>query len=139
VPPTPGQNVALQLSDGGRAALAVRAGPELDQLRGTLVRWTDTALTIAMKETRTIRGGVTPWTGESLTVSPALIVNVRTQRLDRTRTALLATIATTAAVAFIAGNGFGSGRRTETEPITPPSGPGPASVRISLVPSFRSH
>lgn len=138
--PAPGQELALVITDRGRAALSERVGPELDQLRGTLVTRNDSSYTLAMKQAVTLRRVSNTWTGESLTVSSSLVGSVRERRLDRGRSWLLAASATAAVVAFIATRSFLDGNRNiETDPSTPPTGPGPVSVRVPVTFPFRSH
>lgn len=138
--PVPGQELALTVTDRGRVALNERVGPEVDELRGTLVSRSDSSYTLAMKQTVTLRRATSTWTGESLSVSSSLVGSVREKRLSRGRSWLLAGGATAAVVAFIATRSFLDGNtNVETDPSKPPTGPGPASVRIPVTFPFRSH
>jgi len=138
--PVPGQALALGVTDRGRVALTERLGPEVDELRGTLVSKTDSSYTLAMQQVVTLRRASSSWAGESLTVASAFVGSVREQRLARGRTWLLAGGATAAVVAFIATRSFLDGNSTvDTDPSKPPTGPGPSSVRIPVSYPFRSH
>jgi hypothetical protein len=139
-PLVPGQEVALVVTDRGRAELSDRVGPELDQLRGRLVARTDTSISLSMRQALSLRSGSTTWTGETLTVNSALLATVREKRLDKGRTVLLAGGVTAAFVAFILTRDFlGGNSEVETDPSQPPTGPGPATVRVPLTLLFRSH
>ena len=138
--PVAGQELALAITDRGRVALAERLEPEVDELRGTLVSKTDSSFTLAMKQTVTLRRTTSTWTGESLTVSSAFVGTVRNKQLSRGRSWLLAGSATAAAVAFIATRSFLDGNsNVDTDPSKPPTGPGPATVRIPVSFPLRSH
>ncbi len=138
--PTPGTEVALLISDRGRVELGTRVGPELDQLRGTLVSSTPSAVTLRMREAVSLRRVSTTWTGESLTVSPDLLAGVRVKQLDRGRSALVAGGVTAAIVAFIITRQvFVDDQKIETDPSKPPTDPGSSSIRIPLTFLLRSH
>jgi hypothetical protein len=138
--PVPGTEVALVVTDRGRVALGERVGPEIDELRGTLVGKTDSSYTLTMKQAVTLRRTSATWTGESLSVSSAFIGGVRERRFSRSRSWLLAGGATAALVAFIATRSFLDGNSSvETDPSKPPTGNGPATVRVPLSFPFRSH
>jgi hypothetical protein len=138
--PVPGQELALVITDGGRVALTDRVGPEVDQLRGTLVGRTDSSYTLAMSQAVTLRRESIKWTGESVNVSSAFVASVREKRLSRSRSWLVAGGATAAVVAFIVTRSFLDGNSTvDTDPSNPPTGPGPVSVRVPVSFLFRSH
>lgn len=138
--PVAGQELALVVTDRGRVALNERVGPDLDELRGTLVRTTDSSYTLAMKQAVTLRRASSTWTGESLTVASSFVSSVREKQFSKGRSWLLAGSATAAVVAFIATRSFLDGNsNVETDPSKPPTGPGPSSVRIPVTFPFRSH
>ncbi|MCA2984323.1 hypothetical protein [Gemmatimonas sp.] len=138
--PVPGQEIALVVTDRGRVALNERLEPEIDELRGTLVRKTDSSYTLAMKQTVTLRRTTSTWAGESLSVASAFVGTVRRRELSRSRSWLVAGGAAAAVVAFIATRSFLDGNTSvETDTSKPPTGPGPASVRIPVSFPFRSH
>ena len=138
--PVPGSEVALVVTDRGRVALNERVGPEIDELRGTLVGKTDSSYTLAMKQAVALRRSSTTWTGESLSVSSAFVGSVREKRFSRSRSWLVAGGAAAALVAFIASRSFFDGRsNVDIDPSKPPTGTGPATVRVPLSFPFRSH
>jgi hypothetical protein len=137
--PVAGQELALGITDRGRVALNERVGPEIDELQGTLVAKTDSSFTLAMKRAVTLRRISTTWTGESLSVSSAFVGTVREKRLSRGRSWLVAGGATAAVVAFIATRTFLDGSNVETDPSKPPTGTGPATVRVPVSFPLRSH
>jgi len=138
--PVAGQELALVMTDRGRVALNERVGPEIDELQGTLVAKTDSSYTLAMKRAVTLRRISTTWTGESLSVSSAFVGTVREKRFSRGRSWLVAGGATAAVVAFIATRSFLDGNsNVETDPSKPPTGTGPATVRVPVSFPLRSH
>ncbi|MBL0937343.1 MAG: hypothetical protein IBJ03_00500 [Gemmatimonadaceae bacterium] len=138
--PAPGTEVALLVSDRGRVELGERVGPEMDQLRGTLVSSSESAVTLRMREAVSLRRVSTTWTGESLTVSPSLLAGVRVKQLDRGRSLLMAGGVTAAVIAFIITRQvIVDDQKIETDPSKPPTDPGSQSIRIPLTFLFRSH
>jgi hypothetical protein len=137
--PVAGQELALGITDRGRVALNERVGAEIDELQGTLVAKTDSSYTLAMKRAVTLRRISTTWTGESLNVSSAFVGTVREKRFSRGRSWLVAGGATAVVVAFIATRTFLDGSNVETDPSKPPTGTGPATVRVPVSFPLRSH
>jgi len=140
VSPVPGQEVALVITDRGRVALNERVGPDVDEIRGTLVDKTDSSYMLTMSEAVTLRRASTKWTGESVSVPITLVSGVREKRLSRTRSWLAAGGATAVVVAFIATRSFLVGNSSvDIDPSKPPTGTGPSTVRVPVSFLFRSH
>ncbi len=137
--PVAGTEVAVVLTDKGRAALTDRVGPEMDELRGRLMSSTDTSVVVSMSESVTLRGVSTTWTAEVLTVSREHFSGLRTKALSRGRTSLFAGAASAAALFLVINGGLGSGfERATTDPSAPPPGTGPSTRVGTFAIPFRS-
>ncbi len=137
--PVPGADVALLLTDRGRAAIGDRVGPEMDQLRGRVVALTADSVTIAIAETVTLRGVSAKWSDEQFVLHRDNIGSVRTRTFSRARSSILAGTIGAATTVFIVSGGFGLiDRKIETDPSKPPVGPGPDTKVGSLIFPFRS-
>lgn len=66
--PKPGAEVAVDLNDAGRAALAPRLGPEVAQVHGHLLRRDGDEDLFAVTSTEFVHGGVRPWSGDTVHV-----------------------------------------------------------------------
>ncbi len=131
--PASGTEVAVVLTDKGRAALADRVGPEMDELRGRLMSSTDSSVIISMTQSLTLRGVSATWTDEVLTVSREHFGSLRTKVLSRGRTSVLAGVAGASAVFLVLTRGILTDpERVTSEPSIPPPGTG----RISRVGTF---
>ena len=137
--PAAGTEVAVFLTDRGRAAVTDRVGPEMDQLRGRLLSSTDDSVTIVMLESVTLRGVSAQWTEERIAVSRDHLGSIRTRQFSRARTSIVAGTVGVAAVVFVVAGGLGiGGRNINTDPSLPPGPPGPSSRLGSLILPFRS-
>lgn len=113
--PTEGE-VALTLTDQGRAAAATSLGSGIDRLEGKLIAATDTAYMLAVLRVRDIRGVETQWAGERVTVPRAWVANAYERHISRSRTYLAASAFTAAVAAFIASRALGGGGPTLQNP-----------------------
>lgn len=137
--PAAGAEVAVVLTDRGRAALGERIGPEIDQLRGRLVSSNDTSVTVAMRESVTLRGVSAAWGDEQLTVNREQFATVRVKALSKGRTGVLAGTMGAVLGFFVINGGFDiGGRNVDSDPSTPPGGPGPVSRIGTIHIPFRS-
>jgi len=66
--PTVGAEVAVDLNDAGRTALAPTLGPEVAQVHGHLLRRDGDQDLLAVTSTAFVRGGERTWAGETLHV-----------------------------------------------------------------------
>ena len=132
--PAPGTDVALVLTDRGRAALGERIGPEVDQLRGTLESASDSSVTLAVTQSLSLRGLSQGWTGERITVSRDQLAGLRVRQLDKGRTAL-AVLTAGVGVGLLTTFGFagagGSGESGGTLPPGPPPGPSTRAATLT--------
>ena len=135
--PVPGENIALVITDRGRVELGERFGPELDQARGRFVSRSGSGITLAMRETVSLRGISTPWTDEVVSVPASAVGTMQRKTLQRGRTAFLATGLTVVTLAFVASRGFlNQNSAVQTDPSNPPKGSDPSAIRIPLWLSF---
>jgi hypothetical protein len=119
--PVPGTSLAVDLNDAGRAQLENNVGPEVATVEGTLASVTDSAMTLQVARTRTLRGSVQPWAGESVTLRTGQYRLVRERRFSTPRTVVLVGSLTAGFVSFAAsrgllGLGAGGGTGGETPP-----------------------
>jgi hypothetical protein len=113
--PTEAQ-VALTLTDRGRADAATSLGSGIDRVEGKLLSASDTAYVLAVLRVRDIRGVETKWTGEQATIPRAWVANAYERHISRSRTYLVASAFTAAVAAFIASRTLGGGAPTLQTP-----------------------
>jgi hypothetical protein len=84
-PVEPGTQVAFDVTDGGRAALAPSMGPEILQIEGRLVGREGDDYVLAVSAIRTIRGGEQVWAGEQVRIKSEYVGPAYVRRFDTTR------------------------------------------------------
>ncbi|HVX41118.1 MAG TPA: hypothetical protein VHB25_16240 [Gemmatimonadaceae bacterium] len=109
--PQPGQDVSLELSDQGRAALGGRLGPGVLRVEGTLQGIQNDRYTLSVSRVTTIEGGTANWGGEHVDIPVNDVSRAGTRTLSRGRTALLVGVAIVGVGVFAAtrsllGGGF---------------------------------
>lgn len=120
--PSPGTRLVLELNDRGRVALGDSIGPSGDEVEGTITSNTDAAYTLRVVRVGYLNGQSNNWNGEPLVISRDLVGNVKQRRLSRTRSWLVGTGVSAAAVVFIATRGlFGFGSDGEGGGDGPPN------------------
>lgn len=130
--PPVGQDVALSVSDRGRASLAGRFGPGLAEIQGRLVRLQDSNYVINVSRVSQITGSSALWSGEESRIDRDLVGSVRIRRLSVVRTgALVGAVA--AGLAILTARGLAGGG---SEPPAADSGKSPISIRIPLFPTL---
>lgn len=108
--PQPGQDVSLELSDQGRAALGGQLGPGVLRVEGTLQAVQNDQYTMSVSRVATISGGTANWGGEHVNIPVNDVSQAGLRTLSRGRTALLAGVVLVGVGAFIATRGlFGGG------------------------------
>ena len=101
---TEGTQVAFDLNDAGRAAMADRIGPEILQMEGRLVSDQNGDYVLSVRSVRFLRGGEQVWAGERVTISKSHVGTTYERRLSKGRTAALTTaIVVGGAVAVLVG------------------------------------
>jgi hypothetical protein len=119
--PVPGQDVALDLSDQGRAALGEQLGGGVLRVEGTLHEIQDGQYVVGVGHVTTVGGGSATWDGEQVKIPVADVSQVGLRSLSRTRTALIAGAAAVGVVLFIVTRSFsGSGNPTVPDSGTTP-------------------
>jgi hypothetical protein len=137
--PATGNDVAVALTDKGRAALGDRVGPEMDELRGVLIAASDSSVSLTMRESVSLRGVSAKWSDEPVSLRREHIATMRLRSFSRGKSAIVAGGIGAAAAIFVISGGFSGGdSKIETDPTKPPVGPGPSSKVGSLTFPFRS-
>jgi hypothetical protein len=118
-----GAEVAAEITDQGRVALADSLGPSPDRVEGRLITAGDSSITLAVSAVSALRGDRTKWTGERITLPRSSYSRLAQRRLSKGRTALAGLIVAAAVVALAATlgiTGSGDGDANERTPTTPP-------------------
>jgi hypothetical protein len=103
--PDAGRQVALEITDAGRVALAPSIGPSIEQLQGRVVSADSAEYVIAVSQVKSIRGDVTVWRGEAVRISTPFIARAYFREFSRTRTLAVTAVAVTA-LGLLATKGF---------------------------------
>jgi len=99
--PATGQAVAITLNDRGRQLLGGRLGDLVERVDGSLVSSNETAVTVSVTRTKSLRGTVATWTGEEVEIVREGIRGFQQRQRSKGRTALL-TVGLIAGVVLIA-------------------------------------
>ncbi|HEU5218744.1 MAG TPA: hypothetical protein VFU23_08790 [Gemmatimonadales bacterium] len=73
VAPKPGDRLAFELNDAGRAALGGSIGAEVAQVEGLLVDKDNEGYVLSVSSVRTLRGGDQVWSGEKVRLNNAYV------------------------------------------------------------------
>lgn len=95
-----GTQVALDITDAGRVALAGMVGPEISQVEGRLISKENDAYLISVAAVKLLRGGEQVWKGERISIQTNFVSRVYERRLSRGRT-IAASATGAGAVLFI--------------------------------------
>jgi hypothetical protein len=87
--PAAGTRVQLELTDAGTDSLAARIGLHIELVSGDVMRVSDTALTLAVREVENQRGEREDWGGEPVTVPRRFVRDVEQRHLSVGGTGLL--------------------------------------------------
>lgn len=98
--PDRGESVGVRLNDQGRALLSGRLGELVERVDGELIAESDSAITLNVSRTRSLRGGHSVWAGEPVEIPRAGIMGFQKREFSRGRT-LLMTIALVVGVVAI--------------------------------------
>lgn len=97
---TTGSQVAFDITDAGRLALAGQVGPEIAQVEGRLFAVENDEFVIAVSHVKLLRGGDQVWKGERIRVRSGHVSRMYERRLSRGRTVVASAIGA-GAVVFI--------------------------------------
>lgn len=100
--PANGQMVSVTLNDRGRQLVGDKLGEFVEIVDGTIVLSSETAVTLSVTQTKSLRGIVAIWAGEQVELQKEGIRGFRQRQLSKGRTALL-TVGIIAGIAAIAG------------------------------------
>jgi hypothetical protein len=120
-----GAEVATEITDRGRVALADSLGPSPRRLEGRLVSSSDSSITLALTAVRSLRGERTNWTGERITLQRSSFDGLSQRQLNKGRSALAGVLVVGAAVVLaltLGITGGGDGDPSERVPTPPPQG-----------------
>ncbi|MEA3245508.1 MAG: hypothetical protein U9Q74_05070, partial [Gemmatimonadota bacterium] len=84
--PTLGTNIAMDITDAGRAALGGSMGPEILQIEGRLTRSDDDSYQVAVAAIHLLRGGEQTWAGEKVSVRKEYVSRLYEKQLSKGRT-----------------------------------------------------
>ena len=120
--PQPGQQVSLELSDQGRAALGGQLGPGVLRVEGTLDAVQNEQYTVSVSRVATISGGTANWGGERVNIPVNDVSQTGLRAFSRGRTALLAGVVIVGVGVFIATRSvLGGGTISSTDTSKGPS------------------
>jgi hypothetical protein len=105
--PVPGTMAQLELSDEGRFRMAAVLGPDVEMVRGEILRATTDSLVIATRVVETVRGSISDWTGEPVGIPRAYIGRSYARSLDKPKSAIAAAAVFAAFGATVGTRGFG--------------------------------
>ena len=101
--PAVGQQVGVILTDEGRQMVGERLGPLVERVDGTLLSATESAITLSVDRTYSLRGTESIWAGEQVEIQKAGIRGFRERQLSRGRTVFLTIGLVVGVAALIAG------------------------------------
>lgn len=87
--PAAGQPVAIILNDEGRQLVRDRLGELIEQVEGTLLSASGTAITMSVTSTLSLRGTQSTWAGEQVEIPNEGIRGFRERQLSKSRTVFL--------------------------------------------------
>lgn len=119
--PQPGQRVALELTDQGRAALGDQLGPGVLSVEGTLQGMQSDQYVVGVSRVTTISTGTANWGGERVRIPVSDVARSQLRTLSRGRTVLLVGAVVAGLTAFIltrslSGGGFLPSDTTSKQP-----------------------
>lgn len=100
--PANGQVVSVTLNDRGRQLVGDKLGEFAEQVDGSIVSSSETAVTLSVTQTKSLRGIVAIWSGEQVELQREGIRGFRQRQFSKGRTALL-TVGIIAGIGAIAG------------------------------------
>ena len=122
--PQPGQRVALELTDQGRAALGEQLGTGVLSVEGTLQGVQGDQYVVGVSRVTTINAGVANWGGERVRIPVSDVARSQLRTLSRARTVLVVGAVLAGVTAFILTRSIsGGGYAPDSSGITkPPQG-----------------
>jgi hypothetical protein len=89
VVPVSGQMVAIELSDRGRVLVGGQLGEQVDQVMGTIISSTDSAVTLSVARTVLMQGSTVVWTGEQVAIPREGVRGYRIREFAKGKTVML--------------------------------------------------
>ena len=125
VQPSPGAEVAFDISDAGRVALAERLGPGVTRVEGRVTDATTDEYAMRVSALSQINSGRVRWSGESVRLRREYVVRSEQRKFSRGRTALAVGGAVLGLVAAILTRSLVTGGGPD---YTPPGGGPPGET-----------
>lgn len=120
--PPVGEQVAFEITDQGRSALAERLGPGVMRVEGSLTRADSEQYVMRVWGLDQLRVGKVRWSGESVSISRDYVAGVERRQLSTVRTWLAAGVAGGVMYFAFTQDLIGGGRPSgEDDPPEPPS------------------
>lgn len=117
---TPNQRVEVLVTDRGRVELLPQLGQGVLSFEGTLDGRSDSSYVMRVSEVTYINRQTSRWSGESITVSPAAVRDIRARTLSRARTFAAIAGSVGAGLAFVVSRGLFGGGNLGSDPGQPP-------------------
>lgn len=120
--PDRGETVGVVLNDYGRAQLGSRLGELVERVDGELIAQTDSAITLNVSRTRSLRGSHSIWAGEPVEIPKAGVLGFQKRQFSRGRSVfmtigiVLGIVALGSAIGLSVG-GFGRSPEPEPPPV----------------------
>lgn len=109
--PAVGQQVGVILTDEGRQMVGDRLGSLVERVDGTLLSATESAISLSVDRTYSLRGTESIWSGEQVEIQKAGIRGFRERQLSKGRTVFLTIGLVVGVAALIAGLSLAVGGR----------------------------
>ena len=108
--PTNGTQIALDVTDAGRAALGGALGPEVAQIEGRLFSRDSAEFVVSVSTVHLLRGGEQVWSGEKVHVRAEHVSRVYERELSRSRSVVLSALGAGALVYLVTRSILGAGQ-----------------------------
>ena len=118
----PNARVEVLVTDRGRVELQPQLGQGVLSFEGTLDGRQDSSYVVHVAEVTYINRQTNRWSGESITVSPQAVRDMRVRRVSRVRTFAVVASSVGAGLVFVVTRGLFGGGNLGSDP-TPPAPP----------------
>lgn len=116
----PNARVEVLVTDRGRVELQPQLGQGVLSFEGTLDGRQDSSYVVHVAEVTYINRQTNRWSGESITVSPQAVRDMRVRRVSRVRTFAVVASSVGAGLVFVVTRGLFGGGNLGSDPTPPP-------------------
>ena len=116
----PNARVEVLVTDRGRVELQPQLGQGVLSFEGTLDGRQDSSYVVHVAEVTYINRQTNRWSGESITVSPQAVRDMRVRRVSRVRTFVVVASSVGAGLVFVVTRGLFGGGNLGSDPTPPP-------------------